>query len=292
VVLAATVAIGGVAAIPADAASGGAAYVKPPTISKLRCGSSCPGGTAARRRGAVAVQQRALLFVGGRSLHVVRTVVFLGRPGRTDNLSRKPSRVSRARLRVYVPRGAASGRIRVIDKFGRKSRSSGAWLRIMRISAQPRRRAPRFIWPVRGTLTGYFGEDRGGRRHSGLDIAAPTGTAVRAAASGRVTIRGWVSGYGNYICVAHRITTSCYAHLSSYKTTLGARVRQGQVIGAVGSTGNSTGPHLHFEIRRGTATWGTPVNPLPLLPRRSQARASSARRGPMDYDLPVFGPRG
>jgi Meckel syndrome type 1 protein len=103
--------------------------------------------------------------------------------------------------------------------------------------------------PVRGTVTSEFGP-RGGRNHDGIDIAAPTGTPVRAAACGTVSLAGQQSGYGNIVCITHTSQFStCYAHLSRFGVTSGARVQQGQVIGYVGCTGSCTGPHLHFETR-------------------------------------------
>ncbi len=110
-----------------------------------------------------------------------------------------------------------------------------------------------WVFPIAGTITGAYGEQRIGRLHAGLDIAAPTGTPIRAAANGRVALlqpTGASGGYGNFTCVQHTSTlSSCYAHQSSFGTSVGATVKRGQVIGFVGSTGNSTGPHLHFEAR-------------------------------------------
>lgn len=118
-----------------------------------------------------------------------------------------------------------------------------------------------FVWPVRGTVTSGFGQ-RWGRLHAGIDIAAPTGTPVRAAQTGIVIFAGSQGGYGNLILVAHgNGIVTAYAHLSSFGTGNGASVSQGQTIGAVGSTGNSTGPHLHFEVRVN----GSPVNPMGYL---------------------------
>jgi murein DD-endopeptidase MepM/ murein hydrolase activator NlpD len=86
--------------------------------------------------------------------------------------------------------------------------------------------------------------------HPGIDLAAPVGTPVKAANSGRVIFSGWNSfGYGYMIALVHGPTITIYAHLSEYYTNCGQDVVAGQVIGAVGNTGNSSGPHLHFEIR-------------------------------------------
>jgi peptidoglycan hydrolase-like protein with peptidoglycan-binding domain len=132
--------------------------------------------------------------------------------------------------------------------------------------------------PVSGTVTSPFGP-RGGRNHDGVDIGAPTGTPVRAAACGSVSIAAQQSGYGNIVCITHtsRFST-CYAHLSRFATSQGAQVRQGQVIGYVGCTGHCTGPHLHFETR----VDGQAQNPSTYLsgtsiPGRSTAAASATK---------------
>jgi murein DD-endopeptidase MepM/ murein hydrolase activator NlpD len=115
--------------------------------------------------------------------------------------------------------------------------------------------------PVKGMVTSGFGP-RWGRNHDGLDIAAPTGTPIRAAECGIVSFAGAQSGYGNMVCVKHssRFET-CYAHMTKYAVAQGQRVEQGQVIGYVGCTGNCTGPHLHFETR----VDGSARDPRPYL---------------------------
>ncbi len=116
--------------------------------------------------------------------------------------------------------------------------------------------------PVAGTVTGSFGDARSGHAHAGEDIAAPTGTPVRAAQCGTVSEAGTESGYGNLVCIQHAggIST-CYAHLSEIGVAKGAYVHVGDVIGKVGCTGTCTGPHLHFEVREN----GTATNPAPYL---------------------------
>lgn len=124
-----------------------------------------------------------------------------------------------------------------------------------------RRGGGRFIVPTNGSFTSPFGM-RWGRLHAGVDIAAPIGTPIRAADSGRVAIAGPTGGYGNYTCIQHGGNLStCYGHQSRIGVSVGTSVRQGQVIGAVGNTGNSTGPHLHFEVRVN----GSPVDPMGYL---------------------------
>jgi murein DD-endopeptidase MepM/ murein hydrolase activator NlpD len=117
-----------------------------------------------------------------------------------------------------------------------------------------------FIWPVSGPITSGFGW-RWGRLHEGIDIGAPCGTPIRAAASGTIVYAGWMEGYGNITVVDHGGgMATAYAHQSAIYVGSGS-VSQGQTIGAVGSTGHSTGCHLHFEVRVN----GTPVDPLNYL---------------------------
>lgn len=118
------------------------------------------------------------------------------------------------------------------------------------------------VWPLRGAVTSPFGQ-RWGRLHAGIDIGAGTGTPIRSAKAGQVIFAGSMSGYGNCVIVDHGGgLTTLYAHQSRLGTNDGANVDQGQVIGFVGSTGHSTGPHLHFETRVG----GSPQNPRRYLP--------------------------
>lgn len=124
-----------------------------------------------------------------------------------------------------------------------------------------RRGSGSMIWPVGGTFTSPFGQ-RWGRLHAGIDIAAPVGTPIRAAESGKVVLASWTGGYGNYTCIQHGgALSTCYAHQVRYGTSVGANVSKGDVIGYVGNTGNSTGAHLHFETRVG----GNPVDPMGYL---------------------------
>jgi murein DD-endopeptidase MepM/ murein hydrolase activator NlpD len=116
------------------------------------------------------------------------------------------------------------------------------------------------IWPVSGPITSGFGW-RWGRMHEGIDIGAACGTTIHAAASGTVIYAGWMDGYGNITIIDHGGgLATAYGHQSSIYVS-GGSVSQGQAVGAVGSTGHSTGCHLHFEVRVN----GTPVNPLNYL---------------------------
>jgi murein DD-endopeptidase MepM/ murein hydrolase activator NlpD len=117
------------------------------------------------------------------------------------------------------------------------------------------------MWPVSGPVTSGFGW-RWGRMHEGIDIAVPTGTPVHASQSGRVIVAGWMGGYGNLVVIDHGGGLStAYGHNSSIAVGSGQSVSQGQVIAYSGSTGNSTGPHVHYEVRVN----GAPVDPLGYL---------------------------
>jgi murein DD-endopeptidase MepM/ murein hydrolase activator NlpD len=110
----------------------------------------------------------------------------------------------------------------------------------------------RLAWPLHPhPITSPFCERRAWEAcHPGIDIGAPSGTPIHAAETGRVTRAGWAGGYGNLTCIAHTtLVTTCYGHQARIAVRVGQAVARGQVIGSVGSTGHSTGPHLHFEVR-------------------------------------------
>lgn len=117
-----------------------------------------------------------------------------------------------------------------------------------------------------GSLVSHFGDPRdgGARLHEGIDLAAPTGTRVRASRAGRVTVAGGGhGGYGNLVTLEHDGGwSSRYAHLSAFDVRVGDQVNAGAVVGRVGATGNAQGPHLHFEIHNPA---GVAIDPLPLV---------------------------
>ncbi|MEM7091357.1 MAG: peptidoglycan DD-metalloendopeptidase family protein [Actinomycetota bacterium] len=117
------------------------------------------------------------------------------------------------------------------------------------------------IWPTQGTLTSGFGP-RWGRQHNGIDVAANTGTNVIAAAAGQVVSAGFNGGFGNMVTIDHGGgLVTVYAHLNSMNVRAGQQVVAGNSVGTVGTTGNSTGPHLHFETR----VYGVAYNPIQYL---------------------------
>ena len=130
--------------------------------------------------------------------------------------------------------------------------------------------------PVKGTVTGRYGEGRGDHTHAGLDIAAPSGTPVHAAQCGTVTQSADKGdGYGLMVCVRHAgSVTTCYAHLSASKVASSDDVKAGQTIGNVGCSGSCTGPHVHVEVRRN----GQAEDPGPYLSgQKSIAGATPAK---------------
>ena len=122
-----------------------------------------------------------------------------------------------------------------------------------------------YIWPAKGTITSGYGMRRG-RMHKGIDIAAPIGTPILAAAGGEVISAGWNSGgFGNLVKIKHPDgNMTLYAHNHRILVAQGQEVRQGQQIAEMGSTGRSSGPHLHFEIH---LNGRSAVNPIFYLPR-------------------------
>ncbi|GHV76391.1 peptidoglycan-binding protein LysM [Spirochaetia bacterium] len=124
-----------------------------------------------------------------------------------------------------------------------------------------------FLWPVRSYITSSYGYRpspfTGVRQfHTGLDIGAPHGTPIKAAMAGRVSAVGYDAATGNYVVITHHSGyRTLYGHMSKFRTQTGAYVRTGEIIGEVGSTGLSTGPHLHFTVYKN----GVTVNPRALI---------------------------
>lgn len=157
-----------------------------------------------------------------------------------------------------------------IARKGKKGRGR----RQARYSNQIRTYRGRFIWPVSGRLTSPFGM-RNGRRHDGIDVSAPSGTPIKAAAAGRVVFSGSMRGYGKLVLIRHKDNMfTAYSHNRTNKVKKGQKVKQGQVIAKVGRTGRASGNHLHFEIRHGQ----TARNPLFFLPARASTGRAIARK--------------
>jgi lipoprotein NlpD len=179
-------------------------------------------------------------------------------------------------MKLYIPPSKRRASFKKLP-FGDGARASSSrrrGKRPARYSNQIRTYRGRFIWPVSGRLTSPFGM-RNGRRHDGIDIAAPSGTPIKAAAAGRVVFSGSMRGYGKLILVRHKDNMfTAYSHNRSNKVKKGQNVKQGQTIAKVGRTGRASGNHLHFEIRHGQ----TARNPLFFLPARASTKRAIARK--------------
>ena len=190
-----------------------------------------------------------------------------GVPARTLAKANSIDDVTRVRTgsRIWIPRKAITrpqggSKPAVSSQAPRPTRASEA-RRIARMDAR-RVGDLRFAWPVRAKLSSRFGR-RGGRPHEGIDLSARKGTPIRAAEAGRVIHSGRLGDYGKVVVVKHAgHYRSVYAHASKLLVRKGQFVEKGDRIALVGSTGRSTGPHLHFEIRRGES----PRDPMLYLP--------------------------
>jgi len=153
---------------------------------------------------------------------------------------------------------AGGGRLQLV-----KWPATGKWIDAAN-AAQPATEQSGMMMPVNGHITSYFGYRyhpilHFTRFHAGIDIGAAWGSPIVAAADGQVARAGWAGGYGRQVQIAHGGgVVSSYNHMSEIVAAPGSYVRAGQVIGYVGSSGLSTGPHVHFEVRQN----GNPVNPL------------------------------
>lgn len=169
-------------------------------------------------------------------------------------------------LKIYIPQSKKETRLKNRRRSDKDDASSNASIKFDRT---------KFSWPVDGNLLSPFGI-RNGRRHDGLDIKAPSGTPIKAAAKGEVVFSGKLKGYGNVVIVKHKDEFfTVYAHNSLNKVSKGKKVDRGTVIGDVGATGRATGPHLHFEVREGQSA----RNPLFYLPASRDTGVMIAENG-------------
>jgi hypothetical protein len=215
------------------------------------------------------LSQRSLLLHRAQHIHVVRTGETLSQVARLHHTT--VSRLCRVN-RLRTPHRLTVGmRLQLPDA----TPSATTWLgRSARQDAAPDNLTASLRWPTEGTLTSPFGH-RGRRAHDGIDIGAPLGSAVNAAADGEVMFAQAHGSYGNLVILRHSADlVTVYAHHAVNLVHVGQRVRCGQLIAKVGATGRATGPHLHFEVRRRTQ----PQNPLRYLPlpQRLTARSKGA----------------
>jgi hypothetical protein len=232
-------------------------------------------------RGLISFQRRRGLRVDGiAGPHTRRALGWRGRPGLGSRTMRFGNRGwDVAALQFLLQRGG-HGPGRADGIFGqltgaavrRAQRSAGvavdglagpATIAALRGGSEAPSGPVRFLHPVAGPIGDGFGAPRSDHRHQGIDFPVPYGTRVGAAGAGTTIFAGYnYGGFGNLVVIQHRLGfTTWYAHLSSITTWVGEQVVGGTRIGYVGSTGASTGPHLHFEVRH----YDTPIDPAPLL---------------------------
>ena len=172
--------------------------------------------------------------------------------------------------RIYIPNDRRS-----YAKKKKSSKKSAAGKESRESSDKIIVQRGKFSWPVEGVLTSKYGMRRG-RKHDGIDISAPKGTPVKAAGSGEVVFSSRLRGYGNLILVKHAGDYfTVYAHNSRNLKKKGQKVKKGDVIARVGTTGRASGPHVHFEVRKGSRA----RNPLFFLPKTKSRIAKGDRVG-------------
>lgn len=189
--------------------------------------------------------------------------------GEMDARTKVTEKLTEQRAQLAVELGKLNGRLSEAHDHEHDLAARAEGLKRRIIAAQAQRSVTSlgtssqgFIWPLNGPVTSGYGY-RWGRLHAGIDIGGYTGQPIVSAKSGVVIEAGSMGGYGNATIIDHGggIAT-LYGHQTSISVSVGERVSQGEVIGTVGSTGYSTGPHLHFEVRVN----GSPQNPLNYLP--------------------------
>ena len=251
------------------------ASVEAPRIVRVRCVKDCPTPAAAA--------PGAKVRVVGVGFDGVSRIVFTGAEGREDDVAAAARPLSDRSVVVVVPADAVSGPLAAVAA-GLRSRPSRPLAIVSSSSddgngteAEPERRESggrdSLVAPLRGAF-GFgqagarFGASREGRSHEGQDLIAACGTPVVAAGAGVISRSASHALAGNYVVVDGSTGDHAYMHLQSRSPLrVGARVRAGQVLGAVGTTGNARGCHLHFELwtEPGYRKGGRPVDPLPFL---------------------------
>ncbi|MCC5036653.1 M23 family metallopeptidase [Streptomyces sp. WAC 00631] len=226
-------------------------------------------------------RRAAFMAAGVGATAVLGTGVALGTQGETENPatgttateaadSRAASEAvtAQAEAQKKAAEGKAAAEAAAAERAGQEAADRSKRQTVTQAAAK----APAsWVKPVDSYVKGStfgIGGDRWANKHSGQDFAAPTGTSVKTVHQGTVVQAGWGGAYGNNIVVKHDAGTfTQYAHLSKITVPVGTQVTTGQEIGKVGSTGNSTGPHLHFETRT-TPNYGSGIDPVAFLKQR------------------------
>lgn len=245
------------ASASATVGGGGIGVPGLPVISQVRCLHQCVALDKPTRG--------AIIAVRGNNLDRVTRVVFQTRDGREPVRWRKRAR---GVVRVSVPRFAVPGFLVAVDARGNRARSP------QRMSVLPKSAIPVEVFPVRGPFSwgssgSRFGANRSSHRHQGQDLSAACGTRLVSIRRARVVYNRWDSGGGNYLVLRNLGTNTHFVYMHLHRRS---PLREGQIVGAgapigmVGTTGRSSGCHLHFEYWVGPwQTGGRPIDPLPYL---------------------------
>jgi murein DD-endopeptidase MepM/ murein hydrolase activator NlpD len=277
----ATLAVTGATALPSRGQADGASTIASPLAEPIRyLGAAADPASPVPQHDAA--DESAMRFSGRIGEDLTRSLTAAGVPerqgreyvallGRAIELANGLS--VEDRFDLVVERGEDGGLGRLIyaglDRVGRADVAllkwtdgkSTIWVNAEGIGGES---SAAMRLPVPGQITSRFGNRfhpilGSARFHKGVDLRAPMGAPIVAAADGRVVTAGWHGGYGRQVAIAHRCgVQTTYAHMSRIAAAPGQMVRQGQVIGYVGSSGLSTGPHLHYEVHKD----GRPVNPM------------------------------
>jgi len=234
-----------------------------------------PGGTKVN-----VLDTQANIRVQTKAIETYQTTISYGTDDVNDNKLPKGSKVlvsagvngqSTEKATVVRINGEEQDRIPISDTVTKQPVNEVYNIGTLDNGEAPVYSTTQFIWPVIAPITSPFSLGRVDpvtgvlQPHQGVDLGAAYGTSIKASASGTVTLAGWSNGYGNTIRIkTDNMYSEVYGHLSQILVKEGDTVTQGQVIGKVGSTGQSTGPHLHFEIHKNNV----PVDPVPLLPAK------------------------
>jgi murein DD-endopeptidase MepM/ murein hydrolase activator NlpD len=214
---------------------------------------------AARKRTRAAradmYRQAKIVAVRVHQVRVLRDQLVAGEGRLVETQSRKKAALASLGAQERADAGEIDSLQQVSAELAAKIRAAQSRSTVVRTGSGA------LIWPVNAPITSPFGW-RWGRMHEGIDLGAADGTPIAAAASGIVIYAGWLGGYGNLTVIDHGGGLStAYGHQSHIGVSVGQQVAQGEIIGNVGSTGHSTGPHLHFEVRVN----GQAVDPLGYL---------------------------
>jgi murein DD-endopeptidase MepM/ murein hydrolase activator NlpD len=200
-------------------------------------------------------RQAKIVAVRVQQVHVLRDQLVASKGSLVEAQSRRRADLASLSAQERADAEEIDSLQRVSAELAAKIRAAQSHSTVSRVGSGA------MIWPVNAPITSSFGW-RWGRMHEGIDLGAAYGSPIAAAAAGTVIYAGWLGGYGNLTVIDHGGGLStAYGHQSSIGVSVGQHVEQGEIIGNVGSTGHSTGPHLHFEVRVN----GQAVDPLGYL---------------------------